>query len=133
MGLDIGDRRIGVALSDPGGILASPHTIINRDDDKQAIEAIIDIADQQQVGQIIAGIPLSVDGTVGVQAEKVKDFVESLSCRTQIPIEFRDERLTTLEAKRIMLISRSRKNRRKSRDDAVAAAVILQSYLEERL
>ncbi len=122
-----------MALSDPRGILSSPYTIIERSDDKQAIEAIIDIINQQQVEQIIAGIPLSMDGTVGKQAEKVKSFVQSLSNQTQVPIEFRDERLTTVEARRIMLTSRSRKNRRKSRDDAVAAAVILQSYLEERL
>ncbi len=132
LGLDIGDRRIGVALSDPGSILASPFTIIDRRDERQALEAIIEIIDQNQVKMIIAGLPLSMDGNIGQQAAKVKAFVEILSHRTQVPIEFRDESLTTVEARRIMLTSRSKKNRQRSRDDDVAAAVLLQGYLEER-
>ncbi|MFC2020573.1 Holliday junction resolvase RuvX [Chloroflexota bacterium] len=121
-----------MALSDPRGILASPFTIIDRRDETQDIAAIIDIVDHQDVGRIIAGLPLSMDGGIGQQAAKVKIFVEILSRQTQVPVEFRDESLTTVEARRIMLTSRSRKNRQKSRDDAVAAAVLLQGYLDER-
>ncbi|MEK7354447.1 MAG: Holliday junction resolvase RuvX [Chloroflexota bacterium] len=132
MGLDIGDRRIGVALSDTLGILATPFTIIERRDEKQDISVIIEIIDQNQVGMIIAGLPLVIDGGIGQQAAKVKAFVEILARRTQVPIEFRDESLTTVEARRIMLTSRSKKNRQRSRDDDVAAAVLLQAYLEER-
>ena len=132
LGLDIGDRRIGVALSDTLGILASPFTIIERRDEKQDIDAIIDIIGKNQVEMIIAGLPLSMDGGIGQQAQKVKNFVEIISHRTQVPIEFRDESLTTVEARRIMLTSRSKKNRQKSRDDDVAAAVLLQNYLEEK-
>ncbi len=131
LGLDIGDRRIGVALSDSGGILASPFTIIDRRDEQQALEAIINIVSQHQVGQIVVGLPRSMDGSIGKQAEKVKAFTQELSNHTEVPVEFRDERLTTVSAKRLMQAARTKKTRRKVRDDAVAAALILQGYLDE--
>ena len=128
LGLDLGDRRIGVALSDPEGILASPLTIINCQDDQADIAAIIDIVNQHQVGKIIVGLPLSMDGSMSRQAEKVQAFTRELRSRTEVPLEFRDERLSTVSAKRLM--QGVRKNR-KERHDAVAAALILQGYLDE--
>ncbi len=128
LGLDIGDKRIGVALSDPLGILASPLTIINCRDGRADIEAIITIVSQNQVGQIIVGLPLSMDGSVGKQAEKVKAFTQELCNHTEVPVEFRDERLSTVEAIRLMqTVSKTKK----TRYDAVAAALILQGYLDE--
>jgi len=120
-----------VALSDSLGILASPFTIIDRRDEKQDIEAIIDIVNQHEVKQVVVGLPRSMDGSIGKQAEKVQAFVQSLSNQTQVPIEFRDERLTTVAAKRLMRAARTKKTRRKARDDAIAAAIILQGYLDE--
>lgn len=131
LGLDIGDKRIGVALSDSGGILASPFTIIDGEDEQQALEAIIDIINQHQVGQIVVGLPRLMSGNLGEQAEKVTAFVLKLSGRTQVPLEFRDERLTTVSAKRLMRAASTRRTRKKVRDDAVAATLILQSYLDE--
>ncbi len=131
LGLDIGDKRIGVALSDPDGILASPITIIERRDDAAGVAAIIDIIDQQQVGQIVVGLPRSMDGSVGRQAEKVQSFIQKLCSRTDVPVEFRDERLTTVSARRLMQSAGKKKSREKVRDDAIAAALILQGYLEE--
>jgi len=133
LGLDIGDKRIGVALSDPGGILASPLTIINRTDDAVDIESIVNIINQQQVGQIIVGLPRSMDGSIGRQAEKVESFAQKLSSQTDVPIEFRDERLTTVLAKRLIQSIGKKKSLKKARDDAMAAALILQAYLDEVL
>jgi len=120
-----------VALSDLGGILASPFTIIDRRDERQDIEAIIDVINQHEVKQVVVGLPRSMNGSIGAQADKVKAFVQSLTNHTKVPIEFRDERLTTVAAKRLMQAARSRKSQRKARDDAVAAALILQGYLDE--
>jgi len=122
-----------VALSDPQGILASPLTIINHRDDQTDIESIIKIVSQNQVGQILAGLPLSMDGSVSRQAEKVKAFVRELCNHTEVPVDFRDERLSTVSAKRLMQTVRKpgRKPDRKTRHDAVAAALILQGYLDE--
>jgi putative Holliday junction resolvase len=131
LGLDIGDRRIGVALSDDGGILASPFTIIERTDDSQALAAIVDIINKEQVRIIIVGLPLSLDGSLGGQAEKVRDFAQKLVEQVEIPLEYRDERLTTVMAQRLKRESGGRKTRGKTRYDAQAAAVILQGYLDE--
>jgi len=116
-----------VALSDPEGILASPFTIINCRDETADIEAIIHIISQHQVNQIVVGLPRSMDGSLGKQAEKVKAFTQKLCRHTEVPVEFRDERLTTVSAKRLMQTV----NTQKARYDAIAAALILQSYLDE--
>ena len=128
LGLDIGDKRIGVALSDPQGILASPFTIISRRNEAADIQAITDIVSLHQVERVIAGLPRSMDGSLGGQAEKVKAFVESLLSQTRTPVEFRDERLSTVSARRLI---RDAKNKKVKHDDAIAAAIILQCYLDE--
>ena len=120
-----------MALSDPEGILASPFTVINRRDESLDVEAIIDIISRQQVGQVIVGLPRSLDGSLGKQAEKVKEFTQKLCGRTQVPVEYRDERLTTVLAERLTPATKTRKTRRKARYDAQAAAIILQDYLDE--
>ncbi len=131
LGLDIGDKRIGVAISDPEGILASPLTIIDRKDERRDVEAITDIVSHNQVKQIIVGLPRSMDGSLGKQAEKVAAFTQKLREHTEVPVEFRDERLTTVSARRLMLPLNTRKAGRKGRYDAPAAALILQGYLDE--
>ena len=128
LGLDIGDRWIGVAMSDPRGILASPLSIIDRTGEPPDVNAILTIIEQNSVEVVVVGLPLSMKGGIGPQAEKVRDFVRRLSEHTRIPIEFRDERLTTVDAQRIIRMNRKS---RKTRDDAVAAALILQGYLDE--
>ena len=120
-----------MALSDPEGILASPFTIINRRDESWDIEAITDIIRQQQVGQIVVGLPRSLDGSLGRQAEKVRVFVQKLCSHTEVPVEYRDERLTTVLAERLKRAASSKKSRKKARHDAQAAALILQGYLDE--
>ncbi|MDP2730121.1 MAG: Holliday junction resolvase RuvX [Dehalococcoidales bacterium] len=131
LALDIGDRRIGVALSDSGGILASPLTIIERSETQQDIDAITGIISQHQVERIVVGLPRMMDGTIGRQAEKVGSFAQSLSEQTRVPIIFRDERLTTVSARRLMKDASTKKTKKPARDDAVAAALILQGYLDE--
>jgi putative Holliday junction resolvase len=129
LGLDIGDRRIGVALSDSEGILASTLTVVERKEDSLAIKSIIDIINEKQVEQIVVGLPRSLDGSLGRQVDKVREFVRRLSRYTGVPMEYRDERLTTVMAQRLRRLSGGRKGRG---DDAQAAALILQSYLDEK-
>ena len=133
LGLDVGDKRIGVALCDPLGILASPLTIIDRQDDSVAVEAIVRIIDQKGVELIIVGLPVTMDGGIGAQAEKVNTFAHTLRNSTKVPMEFIDERLSTFSAKQLIREAGSRKRRGKKPDDAIAAAIILQRYLEEGL
>lgn len=133
LGLDIGDRRIGVALSDPLGMLASPLLVFDRKEEGADVASILRIVEQCQVELIIVGLPQNMDGTIGPQAEKVKSFKEKLAKQSPVPVEFRDERLSTVTAKRIMEEAGSKKSakRKKTEYDAIAAAVILQSYLNE--
>ena len=120
-----------MALSDPQGILASPFTIINRKDERLDIEAITNMISQKPVEQIIVGLPRSMDGSIGKQAEKVKAFTQKLCSHTNVPVELRDERLTTVSAKRLRQAVNHKKSREKVRYDAIAAALILQGYLDE--
>jgi putative Holliday junction resolvase len=130
LGLDIGDRWIGVALSDPSAKLASPLTILKRSDDTADVEAIVSIIEQHDAGLVVVGLPRMLNGSLGIQAQKVEAFTRQLQDRIDIPVEFRDERLTTVSARRLMRASGTKKSRRK-RDDAIAAAVILQAFLDE--
>ena len=120
-----------MALSDPQGILASPLTIINRRDEAADIESILSLINQNEVKQVIVGLPRSMDGSIGQQAEKVQLFTQKLCSQTEVPVEFRDERLTTVSAKRLMRTVNIKKTKKKVRHDAIAAALILQGYLDE--
>jgi putative holliday junction resolvase len=134
LGLDVGDKRIGLAISDSDGILASPLTVIERREVGLDIEAITDVINARQVERVIVGLPRSMNGNLGPQAEKVKVFTESLGRKTSVPVEYRDERLTTVMAERLMHSTHSgsrRKNKGHPHRDAQAAALILQSYLDE--
>ena len=131
MGLDVGDRRIGVALSDAIGILASPFGIVERADGEADVAEILEIARRHEVAVIVVGMPHTMGGTIGPQARKVQAFAEAMQRATDIPVEFRDERLSTVTAKRLVGRRRDRRGREKGRYDEAAAAVILQNYLEE--
>ena len=102
-----------------------------RRDETADVEAITNIISQKQVKQIVVGLPRSMDGSIGEQAKKVEAFVQKLCSHTEIPVEFRDERLSTVSAKRLMRAVDTKKNRKKVRHDAIAAALILQGYLDE--
>ncbi len=127
LGLDVGDVRVGIALGDPLGILASPLTIVTRRGNETEYEAILNLIDQYAVEIIVVGLPISMDGTEGVQAVKTRAFADELKNRTSVPIVFQDERLTTVEARR--MVQEARRTTRTERYDAAAAALILQDYL----
>lgn len=130
LGLDIGDRRIGVAISDSDQILASPLTTIVRDDDDKAVDAIVEIINKYDAKRIVIGLPYSLGGNLGIQAKKVKAFVEKLSKCTEAEIEFRDERLSTVAVEHLLIEAGIKSRKRKERRDAAAAAFILQGYLD---
>ena len=128
LGLDVGKKRVGVAISDPLGIIASPLTVINRRTIDR--ETICELISQYNVERIVVGLPLSLDGSVGKQAQEVQSFTQRLSQWTEVPIEYWDERLTTVAAERMMVDAGVGTVGRKAQRDAAAAAFILQGYLE---
>lgn len=128
LALDLGEQRIGVALSDPLGWLATPLTVLSCSSREAELAAIEELARKHQVEQVVVGYPRSLNGTVGPQAQRVDSYVEQLRARLQVPVILWDERLSTVQAER--LIREAGKRVRRERIDAAAAAVILQSYLD---
>lgn len=132
MGLDVGERRIGVALSDPEGRMAYPLSVVERRSDAEAIEAIARLVKAHGVAKLIIGLPHTLEGLEGMQAEAVRGFVEQLRGRTDVPYELWDERLSTVEAERRLREAGVRRERRAQVRDTLAATIILQSYLDYR-
>jgi putative Holliday junction resolvase len=131
MALDVGDRRIGVALSDPLQILASPLQTIARTSDEYALLEIIRLVEKHEVEKLIVGMPYSLDGTIGPQAEKVLLFKDRIVAQLNIEVVLQDERLSSVTADQKLKETRKKSARMRQKIDAAAAAVILQSYLDE--
>ncbi len=132
LGLDFGEKRIGVAISDPMGILASPLTVIEGKSTDSTIEYIVSITQEEEVERIVVGLPRSLDGSESVQAQITRDFIDLLQGQIDIPVDTWDERLSTVAANRMMNEAGVKKGKKKKRLDSAAAAIILQSYLDSK-
>lgn len=130
IGLDVGDRTIGVAISDPLGYTAQGITTVRRKSIDYDVEEIKKICDEYGVDTILSGLPKNMNGTLGPQSEKVKEFCTILSDKLNLPLKYWDERLTTVAATRAMLESDMSRNKRKKIVDKLAATYILQGYLD---
>ena len=131
LGLDIGDARTGVAISDELGIAAHPLCTIHRKSRKAVLAVLQELVDVHNVERIVVGLPLQLDGETGTQAKKVKNFAERLAKQVNLPIVFWDESFTTVEAAQILRGTKKRRKKRKQVIDQVAAVLILEGYLEE--
>ena len=132
MGLDVGDKNIGVAVSDFMGLTAQGFKTIKRVGKKKDIEALKEIIKERQVNKIVSGLPKNMNGTLGPQGEKVIKFCELLEEETGIKIEYWDERLSTVAAERTLIQGNVRRENRKGVIDMVAAVIILQGYLDRQ-
>ena len=130
LGLDVGEKRIGVALSDSEGILATALTVIERKSDDTALKNVITLAEEHEVERIVVGLPISLDGSMGPQAKRVQSFADALNERTELPVVTWDERFSTYDAERVLIEAGLKRDKRKKRLDSVAAAFILQGYID---
>lgn len=131
LGLDVGEKRIGVSVSDLLGMLAQPVKTILRKSNKEACEEIADILQRENIRKIIVGLPKNMDGSEGVQAENTKKFIEILKEYVQhVDIVYWDERLTSKMAKQSLSHMKVKRAKEKRLIDMVAAVHILQSYLD---
>ncbi|MBS5942423.1 Holliday junction resolvase RuvX [Finegoldia magna] len=130
IGLDVGDRTIGIAISDPFLLTAQSLMTIKRKSKIEDIEIINDIIKEKEVSKIIVGLPKNMNNTIGPQAKKVKTFVKELRKHTDLDIEYVDERLTTVSATRVLIEQNVSRKKRKDVIDSVAATYILQTYLD---
>ena|SRR3989338_9233896 len=132
LALDVGERRIGVALSDPLGITAQRLTVLERKDRAQDIEAILRLVKQHKVEELVVGLPLTMRGEKGAQAQKVLAFAQELRRQVGVPVELLDERLTTVQGTRALIETGTSRRARKQVIDQVAAQLILQQFLDTK-
>ena len=129
LALDMGDRRIGIALSDETQLIATPHSVYTRVGWGPDVKHIQKLYNDNKAVLIVCGLPRNMDGSVGFQAEKVQSFAEQL-IKAGLPVVFQDDRLSTVSAHQALIEGGMRRDDRKGTVDKVAAAVILQTYLD---
>lgn len=130
LGLDVGDKRIGVAVSDPFGMFATELGVIERNNDNRAIEEIKKYCENYGVKKIVAGLPYNMDGSIGEQAQKTLKFMKQLE--NFYEIIYKDERLTSFEAEEILKKEKKKYTKNKGLVDIKAACLILEAYLGEK-
>lgn len=132
VGLDVGDRRIGVAVSDATGLIASAvGNIVRSDDDYEGdLKKTATEIERLNGEQIVIGLPKNMNGTIGPRAQAIQQFAEDLKKYTSLPIAFWDERLTTVAAEKMMIQAGVRRDKRKKNVDRIAATFILQDFLD---
>jgi putative Holliday junction resolvase len=132
LGLDVGDKRIGVAISDPNNTFAIPLRALERGSLEGAISEIRAVAAAEGVGEVVVGLPVSLDGVERDQARRVREFAGRLE-DAGLLVRLWDERLSTAQAEQLLRRDRPRPRRERGAPDTLAAAIILQSYLDSRL
>lgn len=132
LGLDVGTKRIGVALSDPLGFLATPLQTLNHKNEQKDIENVLELARTYEVGTIVVGLPISLDGKLWQQGQMILGFANMLRKASSLNIDTWDERFTSAEAEKLLREAGSEPSKVKSKIDSAAAALILQSYLNSR-
>lgn len=132
LGIDYGRKRVGVAVTDPLGIMAQPLPVIHNVDEIATCAQIKKICDEKDVKRIVVGLPKNMDGSLGPMAREVEEFARLLARETRITVETFDERLTSFDAESRLAEAGLHWKQRKKRIDQVAAVLILQSWLERR-
>lgn len=132
LGLDIGEKRIGVAVSDPSGRVATPVTVLDAKRLASDLAPLQRLVDDYEAQRIVVGLPLTMSGDEGPQAAEVRRYAEALSERLGIPVAYHDERLSSSAAERSMREAGTRSRERRGSVDMVAAALVLQGYLDAR-
>jgi putative holliday junction resolvase len=130
MALDVGEKTVGIAMTDELGITASPRETLRRDGTE--MDRLVRLVTGENVGEVVVGLPISLNGTLGPSAQKVLQFVEQLRQRLAVPVETWDERLTTAEAEKMLIAADTRRAKRRQVIDQIAATLILQGYLRRR-
>lgn len=132
LALDHGTKRIGVAISDELGIIAQPLEFIPAEPVEAFFRRLQAIISEKNVEEIVVGMPFNMDGSTGASAQRVEAFIAELRSRVSLPVHTCDERLTTCEAEHLLISAGTRRKQRKQVIDKMAAAVLLQSYLDAK-
>jgi len=132
LALDLGEKRIGLAVSDPMGILATGLPTLDRKSVEEDLAILKKIVDEKSIGRIVLGFPKHMNGDIGEKANESMKFRDLLESRFNVPVELLDERLTSVAAKKILLENKISTQRNKGKIDQIAAQLILENYLERQ-
>ncbi|NLN87206.1 MAG: Holliday junction resolvase RuvX [Syntrophomonadaceae bacterium] len=132
MGLDVGEKRIGIAFSDELGWTAQGHSVLVRSNLQQDLQHLAGLCANYGVGEVVVGFPRNMNGTVGPKGVEILEFGELLQNNLGLPVEYWDERLTTVAAQRVLLEANITRRKRKQVIDKLAAVHILQGYLDRQ-
>ena len=133
LGLDLGSRTLGIAISDLTGVIATSYKIIRHNEEyNKLVDEILKIVKEEKISAIVLGLPKNMDNTIGYKGELSISFKEKLEKKIQIPIYLQDERLTTKEAESILIKNDTSRKKRKKVIDSLAATIILQSFLDKK-
>ena len=129
LGMDLGTKTLGLAISDKQGIIASPYRLIRFKDIEDAVKEVIDITRKEKIEVLVLGLPKNMNNTLGFASERSLNFKKLLEEKTNLKIELIDERLSTVEAERVLIEENMSRKKRKDYIDCAAAAIILDTYL----
>lgn len=133
LGLDLGSKTLGIAISDLTGVIATSYKIIRHNEEyNKLVDEILKIVKEEKISAIVLGLPKNMDNTIGYKGELSISFKEKLEKKIQIPIYLQDERLTTKEAESILIKNDTSRKKRKKVIDSLAATIILQSFLDKK-
>lgn len=129
LGMDLGTKTLGLAISDKQGIIASPYKLIRFKDIEDAVKEVLDIIEKEKIEVLVLGLPKNMNNTLGFASERSLKFKKLLEEKTNLKIELIDERLSTVEAERVLIEENMSRKKRKDYIDCAAAAIILDTYL----
>ncbi|GAB4162708.1 MAG: Holliday junction resolvase RuvX [Planctomycetota bacterium] len=133
LGVDYGDKRTGLAISDPTGTIARPLELLTGLTDEKTALRIAELVREYEVTTVVIGLPRNMDGSEGFRAERTRKFAETVEAALQgVPVEFFDERLTTMQAQRSLRLMDAGRKEKKGKIDTMAASLLLQSFLDNR-
>ena len=132
LGIDFGEKRIGLALSDPLGITAQSLDTLLRQNKQQVLQDLGALCKARGVSEVVIGLPVNMDGSVGPKAKEVLDFIPKMEASLGVPVKTWDERLTSKQAGRLMIEEGLSRRKQRAKSDSLAAILILQSYMESK-
>lgn len=132
LGLDLGEKKLGVAISDKLGIIASFYASIKTSSEDEMVSFVLDIINREKIDCVVIGLPKNMDNSLGFRVDDTKRFKEKLEKSFSGKIVFEDERLTTMEAEKVLIDADMSRKKRKTKIDGVSAVIILQSYLNRK-
>ncbi|MDH4202175.1 MAG: Holliday junction resolvase RuvX [Phycisphaerae bacterium] len=132
LAIDHGQKRTGLAISDASETLVSPHAVIETSNQEELLRRILKVIDQEQIDAVVIGLPLNMDDSEGPRAKRVRQFVSGFEAQTNCPVILHDERLSSFEADCLSGDLNLTRKKKKKRLDAIAAAAILRSFIEQK-